>query len=111
MARKKTCFVIIGFGPKVDHETGRTLDLDKTFTKLIQPVFTDLNFDCFRAKEIRHTGIIDFPMYEWIYKADIVVADISTLNANAIYELGVRHALRPYTTIVISENQLKYPFE
>jgi tetratricopeptide (TPR) repeat protein len=111
MARRKTCFVIIGFGPKVDHETGRTLDLDKTFTKLIQPVFNDLNIDCFRAKEIRHTGIIDLPMYEWIYKADIVVADISTLNPNAIYELGVRHALRPFTTIVISENQLKYPFD
>lgn len=111
MARTKTCFVIIGFGPKVDHETGRTLDLDKTFTKLIQPVFTDLNIECFRAKEIRHTGIIDLPMYEWIYKADIVVADISTLNPNAIYELGVRHALRPNTTIVISESQLKYPFD
>jgi hypothetical protein len=50
-------------------------------------------------------------MYEWIFKADIVVADISTLNPNALYELGVRHALRPNTTIVISEEQTKYPFD
>ena len=78
MAKKKTCFVAIGFGPKTDYETGRVLDLDKTFEHLIKPVFEHLDIECFRAKEIRHSGIIDVPMYEWLYKADIVVADIST---------------------------------
>ena len=111
MASKKTCFVITGFGPKTDHETGRIIDLDKTFEHLIKPVFDELKINCFRAKEIRHSGIIDVPMYEWIYKADIVIADVSTLNSNALYELGVRHALRPNTTIVISEDQTKYPFD
>lgn len=111
MLNPKTCFVIIGFGPKPDFETGRIIDLDKTFENLIKPVFDELKIECFRAKEIRHTGNIDVPIYEWIYKADIVVADISTLNANSLYELGVRHALRPNTTIVISEDQTKYPFD
>lgn len=111
MAEKKTCFVAIGFGPKTDYESGRVLDLDKTFENLIKPVFDDLDIECFRAKEIRHSGIIDVPMYEWLFKADIVVADISTLNPNALYELGVRHALRPYSTIVISEDKIKYPFD
>lgn len=111
MNSKKTCFVITGFGPKTDHETGRTIDLDKTFEHLIKPVFDELSINCFRAKDIKHSGTIDVPMYEWIYKADIVVADVSTLNSNALYELGVRHALRPNTTIVISENQTKYPFD
>ncbi len=108
---KKKCFVIMGYGPKIDYETGRTLDLDKTFENLIKPVFDKLKIECFRAKDIRHTGVIDVPMYEWIYRADIVVADLSTLNANALYELGVRHALKPHTTIVISEDQCKYPFD
>jgi hypothetical protein len=111
MASKKTCFVITGFGPKTDHETGRIIDLDKTFDHLIKPVFDQLKIKCFRAKDIRHSGTIDVPMYEWIYKADIVIADVSTLNSNALYELGVRHALRPNTTIVISEDQTKYPFD
>ncbi len=111
MSTKKTCFVIIGYGQKPDFETGRTIDLDKTYDNLIKPVFTDLKIECFRAKDIRHTGIIDVPMYEWIYKADFVIADISTLNPNVLYELGVRHALRPNTTIVISEDQTKYPFD
>jgi MAP3K TRAFs-binding domain len=111
MSTKKTCFVIIGYGQKPDFETGRTIDLDKTYDNLIKPVFNDLKIECFRAKDIRHTGIIDVPMYEWIYKADFVIADISTLNPNVLYELGVRHALRPNTTIVISEDQTKYPFD
>ena len=108
---KKTCFVIIGFGPKTDFETGNVFDLDKTFENLIKPAFDELDINCFRAKEIRHSGNIDVPMYEWILKADLVVADISTLNPNALYELGVRHALRPNSTIVISEDQTKYPFD
>ena len=111
MASKKTCFVITGFGPKRDHESGRVLDLDKTFEHLIKPVFVELKINCFRAKDIKHSGTIDVPMYEWIYKADIVIADVSTLNSNALYELGVRHALRPNTTIVISEDKTKYPFD
>ena len=109
--KKKTCFVIIGFGPKTDFETGNVFDLDKTFDNLIKPAFDELDINCFRAKDIRHSGNIDVPMYKWILKADLVVADISTLNPNALYELGVRHALRPNSTIVISEDQTKYPFD
>lgn len=111
MNEKKTCFVIIGFGPKTDFETGNVFDLDKTFDNLIKPAFDELGIECFRAKDIRHSGNIDVPMYEWILKADIVIADISTLNPNALYELGVRHALRPNSTIVISEDKTKYPFD
>ena len=61
--------------------------------------------------EIRHSGVIDVPMYEQLLTADVVIADLSTSNANAFYELGVRHALRPFTTITIAENKLKYPFD
>lgn len=102
----KTCFVIIGYGIKSDLATGRKLNLDKTFENLIQPVFKSLGVDCFRAIDKNKTGVIDSIMYDWILKADIVLADISTLNANVIYELGVRHALRPYSTIIISEKKL-----
>jgi hypothetical protein len=40
-----------------------------------------------------------------------VIADLSTANLNAIYELGVRHALRPHTTIIMAESQFKFPFD
>ena len=50
-------------------------------------------------------------MYNHLITADVVIADLSTNNANAFYELGVRHALRPRTTIAIAESELKPPFD
>ena len=51
-------------------------------------------------------------MYEQLLKADVVVANLSTSNKNAFYELGVRHALRPYMTIIICEDGIKtFPFD
>jgi tetratricopeptide repeat protein len=107
----KRCFVVMGFGVKTDYATGRKLDLDKSYRLLIKPVVEAKGFVCVRADEIRHSGAIDVPMYQELLSADIVIADLSTANPNAFYELGVRHALRPQTTIVISENKLPYPFD
>ena len=108
----KTCFVVMGFGKKTDFETGRVLDLDMSYKNMIKPAVEAAGLKCVRADEIVHSGIIDVPMYEQLLNADVVVADLSTSNKNAFYELGVRHALRPYTTIVISEDGIKtFPFD
>jgi len=107
MSDSKKCFVITGFGKKTDFQTGSSFDLEKTYQLLIKPVFTELGYECFRTVELKYSGNIDVEMYNYILKADFVVADISTLNANALYELGVRHALRPHTTIIIAENSLR----
>jgi len=108
---RKTCFVIMGYGVKVDYRTGRELDLDMTYNNIIKPAAEACGLECCRADEIRHSGIIDVPMYEWLVRSDVVIADLSTYNPNAFYELGVRHALRPFTTIAISEKQLEPPFD
>lgn len=108
---EQICFVIIGFGKKMDYSSGRMIDLDKTYEYIIEPVFKELGFLCFRACDIKHSGIIDVPMYENILKADFVLADLSTLNPNVLYELGIRHAVKKNTTIIISEKELKYPFD
>ncbi len=105
------CFVVMGFGIKTDYATGRKLDLNKSYRLLIKPVVEEKGLVCIRADEIRHSGSIDVPMYKELLKADVVIADLSTANANAFYELGIRHALRPHTTIVISEDKLAYPFD
>ena len=106
-----SCFVVMGFGKKTDFETGRVLDLNQSYQNLIKPAVEAAGLKCIRADEIVHSGLIDVPMYELLLKADVVVADLSTSNRNAVYELGVRHALRPYTTVIIAEEQMmKSPF-
>lgn len=111
--RPVTCFVVIGFGMKTDYSTGRVLNLDKTYQKLIKPALDRVGVKVFRAIDVNRAGGIDEIMYQWLYQADIVVADLSTMNANVFYELGVRHAQKPNTTLVIAEKELmgRIPFD
>ncbi|UVM48476.1 DUF4071 domain-containing protein [Pseudomonas sp. B21-015] len=102
-AKEKVCFVVMGFGKKTDPKTGKLLNLDATYNEIIKPAVEGLGIKCIRADEVNHSGVIDKEMYRLLLSADIVVADISTSNANAIYELGVRHALKKNTTIIMSE--------
>ena len=106
-----TCFVVMGFGKKTDYPTGRVLDLDKSYKYIIKPAAEAAAYECVRADEIQHSGNINVPMYQQLLNADVVIADVSTYNPNAFYELGVRHALKPYTTITIAEDKLVFPFD
>lgn len=108
---ERKCFVIMGFGIKTDFATGRKLDLNKSYKLLIKPVVEKKGLKCIRADEILHSGSIDFQMYKELYEADLVIADLSTANVNAFYELGIRHAFRKHTTIIISEDKYAYPFD
>jgi hypothetical protein len=101
----------MGFGKKTDYPTGRVLDLDKSYEYIIKPAAEDAGYECKRADEVMHSGVIDVPMYQQLLVADVVVADVSTYNCNAFYELGVRHALKPFTTITIAEDNMIFPFD
>jgi len=106
------CFVVMGFGKKVDYSnTTRILDMDKAYEGLIKPAVVACKLRCIRSDEVKQSGIIDSKMYEMLLQADLVIADISTANPNALYELGVRHALRPYSTIIIKESQGAFHFD
>jgi hypothetical protein len=108
-----SCFVIMGFGEKTDFQSNpqRVLNLNRTYEDIIKPVVEEAGHTCIRADEIIHSTVIDKPMYDNLLSADLVVADLSTANVNAVYELGVRHALRPHRTIVLAENNFSFPFD
>lgn len=107
MAQNKSCFVIIGYGKKPSFANGkqRLLDLDQTYKYLIKPIFDELKIDCYRAIDKNLSGSIDQLMLEEIKNVEIAVVDLSTLNANVMWELGVRHALRDKHTIMICEKE------
>ena len=106
-----TCFVVMGYGKKTDHHQGRSFDLDKAYQYIIRPAAQAAGYECARSDEIQHAGNINVPMYERLLHADLVIADLSTGNLNAFFELGVRYALKPRTTIVIAEKGLQIPFD
>lgn len=101
----------MGFGKKTDPSNGKTYNLDKTYKNIIKPAVVDSGFECIRADEIKGSGIIDKSMYALLMHADLVIADITTYNPNAIYELGIRHAVRPFSTIILREKEGKIPFD
>lgn len=108
-----SCFVIMGFGEKTDFQSNpqRVLNLNRTYEDIIKPVVEEAGHSCVRADEIIHSTVIDKPMYDNLLSADLVIADLSTANVNAVYELGVRHALRPQRTIVLAEKNFSFPFD
>lgn len=105
-----TCFVVQGFGKKTDFTDGRVLDLNASY-EIIKAAVEAAGLKCIRADEIQHSGTIDVPMYQQLLQADLVIADLSTYNVNAAFELGVRYALRPHATIVVAEEGFKNPFD
>ncbi|WP_301102751.1 TRAFs-binding domain-containing protein [Propionivibrio sp.] len=105
-----TCFVIQGFGKKTDFTDGRVLDLDASYAVIKEGV-EGAGLTCIRADEIQHAGTIDVPMYQQLLKADLVIADLSTYNVNAAFELGIRYGLRPSATLIVAEECFKNPFD
>jgi tetratricopeptide (TPR) repeat protein len=110
LTNQKTCFVVQGFGEKTDFTNGRKLNLDRSYD-VIKEAVEAAGLLCIRADEVVKSGTIDKPMYEWILKADLVIADLSTYNVNAAYELGVRYGVSPRATIIVVEDQFKNPFD
>lgn len=104
------CFVVQGFGKKTDFTDGRVLDLDASYA-VIKEAVEAAGLECIRADEIQHAGTIDLPMYQQLLQADLVIADLSTYNVNAAFELGVRYGLRPHATIIVAEEGFKNPFD
>src|SRR5208282_5304540 len=50
-------------------------------------------------------------MYERLLLSEYAIADLTILNANVYYELGVRHAARPATTIMAMAEGTGLPFD
>ncbi|MFT3891490.1 MAG: macro domain-containing protein [Anaerolineales bacterium] len=103
-----TCFVIMPFGDKtVD---GVEYHFDDIYNNFIKATVSSMNIDCVRCDEIGESGWIHTKMFTHIYDADVAVVDITSLNANVFYELGVRHALKKNVTVIIRQAGTKLPF-
>lgn len=103
----KKCFVVMGFGEKMDYITGNTVDLDIVYNDVIKPLMEKefSEYEVIRGDDITSSGEIDLSMYKLLLDADLVIADITTHNDNALYELGVRYALRQASTIVTAQRE------
>jgi hypothetical protein len=78
-----------------------TVDFEQVQKSLIDKAVEKCGLTCTTTEPIAKAGNIRLDMFQMLIAYDLVIADISIDNANAFYELGIRHGLRPKGTILI----------
>ncbi|MDH4442385.1 MAG: hypothetical protein QE284_18620 [Rhizobium sp.] len=96
MAKKvdrKKCFVV---GPIGADDSEDRIHADWLLEMIIQPVFEEhfKDFDVTRADKISDPGRIDAQVISSLLDSELVIADLTTLNPNAFYEIGIRHTVQ-----------------
>jgi O-acetyl-ADP-ribose deacetylase (regulator of RNase III) len=108
--RRPSCFVIMPFGDKSDAD-GDHVNFNEIYTHLIKKTIEDLGIACIRSDEVGEAGWIHSSMFNHVYEADVAIVDITSLNPNVFYELGVRHALAEHVTVIIRGSGTSMPFD
>lgn len=111
IAPRQTCFIDMPFGRKVDPKSRVEIDFDQVYAKGIQPAVEAADLQCVRGDREDTGGIIHTAMFARLLMSEFVIADMTTANPNVFYELGVRHAAKPATTIAIFATLGAPPFD
>lgn len=110
MMSEKSIFLACPIGP--ENSATRKWS-DGVFKHLVEPVIHDVlgnDNKPERADHIGKAGRISTQILQQLVKADVVIADLTDLNSNVLYELGVRQALlKPY--ILIAKKGTELPFD
>lgn len=107
---RNSCFVIMPYGKKTDVD-GKEVDFDAIYKFIIEKAVQKAGLECVRCDDIEFPGSIDESMIDHIFEDRVAIVDISTLNPNVFYELGVRHALKRRVTVLIRSAGTKQPFD
>jgi tetratricopeptide (TPR) repeat protein len=87
------------------------VNFDEVYDLLIKPALTTAGCVPFRADKEPGAGDIRTDMYFELITADVILVDISILNANVFYELGVRHGVAPRGVFMIHGGWARRPFD
>ena len=104
---------VTGVAPRIFVIMPFSEPFDTLYRDVIYPVAKEqLGFEIIRVDEIPGPGIILDDIQQQIERAHVVVAEISTRNANVFYELGYAHALKkPAILLVRREDSEQMPFD
>lgn len=98
------CFVIMPFKEEEFPQ--------KTYTSVIKPFVEDqFKIGCYRVDEDNLPDRIDNKIYSYLLRSAFVIAEVTTLNPNVFYELGLAHMLEKDCIIVTSTPISKIPFD
>jgi chaperonin GroEL len=96
----KLCFVLMPFGHP----------FDSYYHKIIKPAAKQVGLASLRSDEIRSTNAIVNDIWKHLWRARVIVSDVSNRNPNVNYELGLCDALG-IPTIIITGKIEDVPFD
>ncbi len=91
-----------------------TDELTQIYNAFIKPTIEDAAFGliCRRADDIKSNKAIIQDIWKSICEARLIVADLSGLNPNVMYELGIAHTLGKETVLIYQRGrEVKFPFD
>lgn len=103
------CFIITPIG---GDNTDVRRKAEGVIEAVIKPILEseEFKYEVIVAHEINETGSIPDQVFDHVVNAKLVIANVTGLNPNVMYELGVRHALR-LPVITIAETGTQLPFD
>jgi hypothetical protein len=105
--KKKLCFVV---GPIGREDSEIRIHADWLLEEIIQPVLSEFHdYEVKRADQDPRPGLIDAQLINDLLTADLVIADLSGINPNAFYEIGIRHmAQKPIIHMQLADDQIPF---
>ncbi|HEX8222507.1 MAG TPA: tetratricopeptide repeat protein [Allosphingosinicella sp.] len=100
-----TCFIVMPIGKPGTDDHAHFSAISDHIRGILEP----LGYTVTRADDVQASGAITKDIVTRLGTADLVIADLTDLNANVFYELGVRHALRGNGTIMTLDESRTTP--
>jgi hypothetical protein len=87
-------------------------DLTRIYVSIVKPVVEEIGLDCLRADDYKTARAIIQDIWYAICESRLVIADMTGLNPNVMYELGIAHAVGKNTIIIHQKKQdVQFPFD
>lgn len=107
MTKEKTCFIIMPISDNSNYPIGH---FNRVYEYIIKPACEIAGFIPIRADEVLTTNYIALDIIKRIIESDMCICDLSSQNANVMYELGIRQAFNKPVTF-IKDNLTKRIFD
>lgn len=103
----KSCFIITPIGQKGSETYVKTEGL---INAVLEPVLKEFGFKPVPAHKIEVTGSITKQIIDYIIKCDLVIANLTNVNPNVMYELAIRHSFGK-KVLILAEIGTILPFD
>ncbi|WP_196601703.1 hypothetical protein [Pectinatus frisingensis] len=103
----KKCFIVCPLG---DDDSDIRKRSDQVYRHIVEPICKDKQYELIRSDKIHDVDKVDDTIISHLTSDDLVIADLTDSNSNALFEVGYRYALKKPLIPIVQEGE-KLPFD